>query len=135
MTFIKTNFDLCTGCCICQMVCSMRFYQGCNPRHAMLLIEHKKENLYHKPVVCSQCDNAYCKNSCPVDAFFIDEKTSAVMVDDEKCTGCGICVEYCPEGLIRLDPLTERAVKCDLCNGLFECVDACPTKALELINI
>ena len=36
--FIKTNFDLCTGCGICQLVCSQRLLGGYNPHRALLRI-------------------------------------------------------------------------------------------------
>ncbi|SLM32439.1 4Fe-4S ferredoxin iron-sulfur binding domain protein [Desulfamplus magnetovallimortis] len=156
-TFIKTNFDLCTGCGICQLACSMAivdadawdvehenkskvpdsdfcttcFTHGYNPRLARLKIINKRENLYHKPVVCNHCENAYCMNVCPAKAYERD-KNGYVLINAKKCVRCGICVEYCPENLIYIDPITKKAVKCDMCNGDPTCVKACPTGAIEL---
>ena len=159
--FIKTNFDRCTGCGICQLACSMTLsfnnmamekpktdikqknihitdktiqspsLPGYNPRLSRLKIIHKRENLYHKPVVCNQCDNAYCMNVCPAKAYEKDDD-GTVLIDPQKCVGCGLCVKYCPEGLIYLDPERKKAIKCDLCGGDPACVKACPTGALEL---
>ncbi len=159
--FIKTNFDRCTGCGICQLACSMvlslneikaspvkidraqmdttetrqmecnPLLPGYNPRLSRLKIIHKRENLYHKPVVCNQCENAYCMNVCPANAYEKDDN-GTVLIDHEKCVGCGLCVKYCPEGLIYLDPERKKAIKCDLCGGDPACVKACPTGALEL---
>lgn len=143
--FIKTNFDLCTGCGICQLACSMALSMtwttneketgttscsGYNPRLSRLRIIHTRENLYHKPVVCNHCENAYCMNVCPAKAYERDAN-GIVKIITEKCVGCGLCVEYCPEGLIYLDPERKKAVKCDLCNGDPVCIEACPTGALE----
>lgn len=45
---------------------------------------------------CSTCH--YCYNECPVHAIgFVG---SEYAIDQEKCTGCGKCVEVCPSGII-----------------------------------
>ncbi len=130
---IQTRFDLCTGCRLCQMACSFHHLDGYNPRRSRLRIEDRSENLYHFPVVCNQCENPYCANVCPVNAIERDPKTSALVVDQERCIGCGLCIRYCPVEMIHLDPVLEKAVKCNLCNGIPECVSACPTSALILV--
>ncbi len=148
--FIKTNFDLCTGCGICQLACSASHSdekdtsgnkstsiknplpaRGYNPRLSRLRIINKRENLYHKPVVCNQCKNAYCMNVCPAKAYERDD-LGFVVLNEQKCVGCGICVEYCPEKVIYVSRDTKKAVKCDMCHGDPACVKACPTGALEL---
>lgn len=129
--FIHTNFDKCTGCSICQLVCSMDLTSGYNPRRARLAICHKNEHLYHLPVVCNQCENAYCMNACPTKAI-TREETGIVAIDADRCIGCGLCVQYCPVDMVALDPETKKAVKCELCQGEPLCVAACPTGALEL---
>ncbi|WP_304511692.1 4Fe-4S dicluster domain-containing protein [Desulfobacula sp.] len=129
--FIHTNFDKCTGCSICQLACSMDLVKGYNPRRARLLILPKNENLYHIPVLCNQCENAYCMNVCPSKAIFRGDD-GIVCIDQDKCIGCGLCTQYCPMGVIQLDTDTKKAVKCELCQGKPLCVEACPTGALEL---
>ncbi len=56
----------------------------------------------------------------------------AVRVDDEKCTGCNVCVEGCPVEAISLN--NDKAVidenTCIEC-GL--CVDECPNDAISLV--
>jgi Fe-S-cluster-containing hydrogenase component 2 len=130
--FIKTNFDLCTGCGICTLVCSQRLLGGYNPHRALLKIIHSHENLYHQPVVCNQCQNAYCANVCPVGAIGRNKTTFALEVDHAVCVGCHLCQRYCPSGMVRVDPDLKKAVKCDLCQGEPRCVAACPTGALEM---
>ncbi|MEJ2641288.1 MAG: 4Fe-4S dicluster domain-containing protein [Desulfosarcinaceae bacterium] len=130
--FIKTNFDLCTGCGICTLVCSQRLLGGYNPHRALLKITHSHENLYHYPVVCNQCENAYCANVCPVGAIDRNPTTYAMEVDPAVCVGCNLCGRYCPIGVVGVDPDLKKSVKCDLCQGEPRCVAACPTGALEL---
>jgi Fe-S-cluster-containing hydrogenase component 2 len=130
--FIKTNFDLCTGCSLCQLACSMRLLGGYNPHRALLKIAHASENLYHFPTVCNQCANPYCANVCPVQAIHRDSATGAMVVDHEQCVGCNLCHQYCPIGVVGVDPDLKKSVKCDLCQGDPHCVAACPTGALEL---
>jgi Fe-S-cluster-containing hydrogenase component 2 len=133
-TFIHTNFDKCTGCSICQLACSFDLFGGYNPRRARLVIKNKKENLYHLPLVCNQCENAYCMNVCPVKAIQRTDQ-GIVGIDQDLCTGCGLCVRYCPVGMVSMDLKTQKAYKCELCQGKPVCVEACPTGALELVSI
>ena len=130
--FIKTNFDRCTGCGLCQLACSERLLGGYNPHRALLRISHTCENLYHFPTVCNQCENAYCANVCPVKAITRDAATAALVVDPDKCVGCNLCNRYCPLHIVGVDPERNKSVKCDLCGGDPACVAACPTDALEL---
>jgi Fe-S-cluster-containing hydrogenase component 2 len=61
-------------------------------------------------------------------------RTGAVLVNEEKCTGCGLCIPSCPIGILKVDPVTHVAIKCDLCGGDPECVKRCPEKALKYID-
>ncbi len=131
-TLIHTHFDKCTGCSICQLSCSMDLIQGYNPRRSRLTIEHKNENLYHIPVVCNQCENAYCMNVCPAKAISRTDN-GIVSIDSQKCVGCGLCTKFCPIEMVKIDSDSQKAVKCELCHGTPLCVNACPTGALELV--
>jgi MinD superfamily P-loop ATPase len=53
-----------------------------------------------------------------------------VWIDEERCTGCGTCVEICPVGAIAL--MRDRAhLDEELCTGCHACVDACPQEAIQ----
>ncbi|MEE9323266.1 MAG: 4Fe-4S binding protein [Candidatus Aenigmarchaeota archaeon] len=48
----------------------------------------------------------------------------------DKCTGCGICVMYCPEGCIKIKRKKAKP-DYDYCAGCLICVEVCPVKAIE----
>lgn len=41
-----------------------------------------------------------CQKSCPFNAIFIDKEKHTSVINCEKCTDCGFCVEACPTGSI-----------------------------------
>ena len=134
MSYLVGHFDRCSGCSICELVCSERLLGGYNPHRAALRVDHAGENLYHFPIVCHQCQNAYCLKVCPVEAIRVEEATGARVVDRDRCIGCGTCERYCPLKVIRVDPGHKKSLKCDLCGGEPLCVAACPAGALELVT-
>lgn len=48
-----------------------------------------------------------CEVVCDFDAIHMDAQGLPV-VDTDKCTACGDCVEACPKGLFSLEPLSNR---------------------------
>jgi Fe-S-cluster-containing hydrogenase component 2 len=55
----------------------------------------------------------------------VSKETEAVLVDKEKCTACGQCIEVCPGKVPFIHPTENYAVICDLCGGEPKCVEAC----------
>ncbi len=54
-----------------------------------------------------------------------------IRIDEEKCNGCGACVEACHEGAIGLVDGKARLLRDDYCDGLGDCLPACPTDAIS----
>lgn len=53
------------------------------------------------------------------------------VVDQEKCEGCGDCVEACPSEAIEI--VNEKAkIKVEDCVDCEACVDECPTEAITM---
>ena len=57
---------------------------------------------------------------------------SIVKIDEEKCTGCGLCVTPCAEGAIQIVDGKARVVKEELCDGAGFCLAVCPEGALTV---
>ena len=55
----------------------------------------------------------------------------AVLIDQEKCNGCGLCVDACPLQAISLENDKAKVDK-DACTECGQCVDECPNKAVSV---
>jgi Pyruvate/2-oxoacid:ferredoxin oxidoreductase delta subunit len=55
-----------------------------------------------------------------------------VRIDEEKCTGCGLCVTPCAEGAIEVVNGKARVINEVLCDGAGFCLSVCPTGALSI---
>lgn len=54
-----------------------------------------------------------------------------IKIDNEKCTGCGICADACHEGAIGIIDGKARLLREDYCDGLGDCLPACPENAIS----
>ncbi|MGI9952689.1 DUF169 domain-containing protein [Moorellaceae bacterium AZ2] len=66
-------------------------------------------------------------------------KTVTVVINKEKCRGEGICVDFCPHGVLQLTPgesgqPVASAVRPDLCTACYTCVGQCPQRAISLVE-
>lgn len=127
--------DRCRGCQICMLHCSFQHYGTHAPsRAAIHVVRHGSDgSIVDRPVICVQC--GICLSACPVPGAMVRNKTGAIVVKEEKCTGCGLCVMSCPYGMIKVDPVTMKASKCDLCGGQPACVEHCPYGALAYVEL
>ncbi len=55
-----------------------------------------------------------------------------VLIDEEKCDGCGLCVDACAEGAIQLIDGKARLVSESYCDGLGACLGECPQDAITI---
>ena len=79
---------------------------------------------------CMHCRRPRCMEACPEDAI-TKREDGVVLIDAQACSGCMMCIEACPFGVIRFDDERGVAQKCTLCverlaDGLQPaCVAAC----------
>jgi NAD-dependent dihydropyrimidine dehydrogenase PreA subunit len=55
-----------------------------------------------------------------------------VKIDEEKCTGCGQCIDACAEGAIELIDGKAKLVSEVYCDGLGACIGHCPEDAITI---
>jgi Fe-S-cluster-containing dehydrogenase component len=118
----------CTGCRICEMICSFRD-STFNPAESLVKVVKKEEEGIDLPILCFHCPDPACVPACPAGAIERDP-SGIVKIDPALCSGCRTCLEECPYGAIR--PLKDQVGKCDFCGGGALCVKWCPTGALSL---
>ena len=94
------------------------------------------------PRLCMQCEESPCTTVCPVGATY-RAADGVILVDEDRCNGCGYCVVACPYGARYIVPagdVTPRGVagvadKCTFCyhritnGGRPACVEVCPVGA------
>jgi len=154
------DLDRCIGCNACVIACKVEHNTPSGINFTQILEDETGvfPNSERKflPVMCNHCDDAPCIDVCPTNATYARKKDGIVLVDWDKCIGCGACVLSCPydQRFEILDPTTrfpdnytdfkrpdiQRAekgivAKCDFCYHRIDegkepaCVEVCPTKA------
>ncbi|MEH7251475.1 4Fe-4S dicluster domain-containing protein [Neobacillus niacini] len=110
-------------------------------------IEHEdskgKLDYLFRHSACFHCTDAACEKVCPENAISYTE-FGTVVIDHEKCVGCGYCVQNCPFDVISLKEYIDKngdkyrkANKCTMCTDRLEeglqpaCVNTCHTGAME----
>jgi len=59
-------------------------------------------------------------------------RRNIIKIDEEKCTGCGLCVTACAEGALQIIDGKARLVSEVYCDGLGACLGECPEGALTI---
>ncbi|WP_053368447.1 4Fe-4S dicluster domain-containing protein [Bacillus sp. FJAT-27245] len=115
--------------------------------NVLQFVEHEnaKGNLEYlfRHSACFHCKDAACEKVCPEDAISYTE-FGTVVINHEKCVGCGYCVQNCPFDVISLKEYKDKngkeyrkANKCTMCTDRLEegmqpaCVTTCHTGAME----
>ncbi len=61
-------------------------------------------------------------------------KRKIIEIDEQKCSGCGLCTTACAEGAIEVRDGKARLVSEIYCDGLGACLGECPEGALAVIE-
>jgi Fe-S-cluster-containing hydrogenase component 2 len=126
---IKVNNELCVGCHVCELICSLQQTGEFNLKRSAIRISF--DGLSPAKIqVCQQCPKAPCVKACPENA--LSQSEGVVHLERSNCCGCGECTSVCPYHAIFLDSSDDLALKCNLCNGSPVCVAFCPKEALFL---
>ena len=124
----------CTGCRICEMVCTLHHEGVVNPEKARIIVtEHFDESIY-QPHICQQCDVPDCVNACPMGALSQEDGSGLISVEQDLCNGCLACVEACTYGAIKYVAEFDKIYVCDQCDGDPTCVKFCTSQALRQVE-
>lgn len=68
---------------------------------------------------------------CSCQLFLRRNMKKKFKVDKSRCTGCGLCVDICPFGAIKIDNQGKAEIDIDRCKGCGKCQRKCPLKAIK----
>ncbi len=122
--WIARDYPNCSGCRRCEIVCSLSHEGKIWPEASRVRVFMLVPGV-EVPHLCAQCHDYPCVDACPTGALTISKETEAVLVNKQKCTACGNCIDACPGKVPFIHPAEDYAVICDLCEGQPKCVEAC----------
>ncbi|MDR3353889.1 MAG: 4Fe-4S dicluster domain-containing protein [Synergistaceae bacterium] len=125
--------EKCTGCGSCELACSFTHEGEFRPSVSRIGVFRFDEGGSNVPMTCFQCEEPACLKVCKTGALWRDEEKDIVAFNESKCIGCRMCVMACPFGNISYNRTAKKASKCDQCDGLPQCVEFCPNKALDYL--
>ncbi|ACV21743.1 DMSO reductase iron-sulfur subunit [Slackia heliotrinireducens] len=139
----------CTGCRTCEMACvdyndlpAGRKYRRIIDYEGGTWIDNGDGTFstsafcYHISLACNHCANPECVHVCPTGAMHKND-LGLVVVNNERCVGCGYCTIACPYHAPSIDPILRQSSKCHGCSDRVAagkrpiCVEACPLRALD----
>jgi carbon-monoxide dehydrogenase iron sulfur subunit len=131
--FVTADPQKCVGCEVCEYVCAMTKENTFNPMKSRIRVV-RLNPLINLSLACRLCEDPPCVAACPRDALTQSEETGIIQVDEDRCNGCGWCIEACDYGAVTLHPENKVVFICDLCDGDPECVKWCPEEALDFVT-
>ena len=126
------DLEICYTCKECTTKCSY-FYHPENKGIISIL------ELVSSFEVCRKCEEAPCVKSCPNEALE-KQPDGNLRRYSMRCTGCKTCTLACPFGTLYPEIVPYLGSRCDHCLGrlegkLPECVNTCPLKAVQYVEI
>ncbi len=119
------NHNHCTGCHLCQLICSYTKTGKFDLEKARISIIERDEPGFI-PMICRNCEEPPCADACPAGA--ITKKDKHVILNEEQCIGCNMCVMVCPFNAIGQG--NHKNYNCDHCCGKEKCAEICEHGAI-----
>lgn len=128
----------CVGCHACSVACKAEFEVPLGVwRSWVKQVERGRfpnTQRHFLPRLCNHCDKPPCVEACPTKASY-QREDGMVLIREERCIGCKLCIAACPYDSRFLDPAKHIAQKCTFCvhrvdEGVVPaCVNTCQGKA------
>ncbi len=114
------DHESCWGCKTCEVACKQENRAPDGTKLITVLEDGPKVvdgrlDFSFRVNVCRHCDEPACVAACPEEAISKREDT-LVVLDEEKCIGCRLCLDACPYEALAFDPERNTARKCNLCH-------------------
>jgi Fe-S-cluster-containing hydrogenase component 2 len=120
---IKVDPKKCSGCHLCEMVCSLYHLGVINiERSAIRIQKDDLETSLNTPVLCRQCKEMKC----------LQGEEEIKDLEKKKFIWGRIRAEHCPFNALSV--LGEDAYHCDLCGGKPQCTKVCTPNAITVIK-
>jgi anaerobic carbon-monoxide dehydrogenase iron sulfur subunit len=120
---IKVEKEKCSGCHLCEMVCSLFHLGTLNIEKSAIRIERDDlSTSLNTPLVCRQCRKMKCLDKEETDEA---AEKNRFLWDESR-------VKACP--FKALSAFEETAYHCDLCGGDPQCTKVCTPGAITLVS-
>ena len=124
MKKIQVDFSKCTGCRMCEVVCSLQHLENIiNPERSRIRVFVEDTTFY--PIIAGPFTEAECN------------ARTTMMMDGKEYDGCDLCRASCPARSIFKEPDVDIALKCDFCGEPPDpaCVKWCSSEALTFVEV
>ena len=147
---IVTDPDRCLGCKTCVTECALAHSEAETIYDGLAVGTSARPRVHVEsvggpcgaiPVQCQHCQDAPCISVCPTEAISRETDNSPVLLNQDRCIACRLCMCVCPFGVIDLGADGKAMIKCDLCIERTKagqepaCVAGCPTGAMQFREI
>jgi benzoyl-CoA reductase subunit BamC len=123
MPRIRIDYAKCTGCRLCETVCSLQHIDNTfNPKRARIRVFNMDD--FNFPVIAGPFTDAQCTSK------------GYIVIDGHEVDGCLVCRASCPAKPIFKEPDLDIPLKCDFCGDPPnpQCVQVCTSGALTLLE-
>lgn len=116
---IKIDSIKCTGCHLCELVCSLFHLSVMNTeKSAIRIVKDDLNTNLNRPIVCRQCKEMKC----------IEGESVEEAAERRKFIWSKQRADHCPFDALRTNG--DWAYHCNLCGGKPQCIKVCTTKAI-----
>lgn len=135
------DIDKCIFCQSCLIACNIENRTGKHKRRRKItLIDHFSTEEIKFTMSCNHCETPACMTVCPKNCIR-KLRNGIVIINKKHCNGCGRCASVCPFSAVKINPITNKADKCDMCYERQQkgkdpvCVEACIANAISIKDI
>ncbi|MBN1454914.1 MAG: 4Fe-4S binding protein [Methanomicrobia archaeon] len=115
----------------CMFACSRRVGRGGMNKSAINVRSAGGIERGFMITVCRACKNPPCAKVCPTGALR-EREGGGIKLDEDKCIGCGNCVDACILGAIFWDDEKNKPIVCKYCG---KCAEYCVHDVIGLVDV